>query len=220
MKKRNAAIVPVVIALLSITLINCGDDDGGVGPTPGGEEPKTGYSRFMPLNNGNKWTYDYLVSDEEGPGETDEYELRIVDKFDNYHGFESYLMKCSWAYAIPTVEYRALGCDGDKCYLFTCPWWEYVVEDDMPWLGWSQTALLSYTKLQFNFAKDISVPAGTFKDCKQLQIIYKEGSYTYTFEEFYAEDVGLVYARQRYEYSPTNWSQYEYKLKSYTVTPP
>jgi hypothetical protein len=224
-KKKIITTAPVIIAIISITLMSCGDDDGGVAPSPnpgngGGEVPKTGYSRFMPLNNGNKWTYAYVHTDHNGPVGTDVYEMRIVDKFDNYHGFESYLVECSLEHEIPSVDYMVLGCDGDQCYRFTCPWWEYVVEDDMPWLGWSQAGLLFYTKLQFNSVKDVSVPAGTFKNCKQLQLIYEDDYYTYTYEECYAVDVGLVYAMRSYKHSSTNWHQYEYKLKSYTVNRP
>ena len=175
----------------------------------------------MPLNVENKWVYEYTYSDEEGPGEKkDEYELLVVDKFANYHGFESYLVKCKWLYRIPQVRYITLGYDGDKCYLFTCPWWEYIIEDDMGWMAWSQTGLLSYCKLQFNFVKDVSVPAGYFTDCKQLALVYKYTTYTETYEECYAKDVGLVYHRHRVEYSATDWYQYEYKLKNYKVTAP
>jgi hypothetical protein len=220
MKKRTVSIAPIIVAFISITLINCGDDDGGVGPTPGGEEPKTGYAHFMPLNKGNKWTYEYLYSNENGPGASEEYELSVVDKFDNYEGFETYLVKCNWPTRIPAVDYIALGYDGDACYLYTCPWWEYVVEDDMPMQGWSQTGLFCYSKLQFNFVQDVSVPAGIFEDCKRLQMTRWDGNNMITFEEYYAEDVGLVYARRRYEKEPTDWSQYEYKLKCYKVTKP
>jgi hypothetical protein len=319
MKMRNAAIVPVVIALLSITLINCGDDDGGGASPPyaptnpypganakdvatntvlawdcsdadgndltydvylgkatepplvgenvtppyydppgsldtntkyywkvvakdgshatggptwsfttakstgggGGEEPKTGYTRFLPLNNGNKWTYDCLYFDENGPTGTDEYELLVVDKFDNYHGFESYLVKCRMLWDPPQVTYKALGSDGDKCYLFTSPWWEFIIEDDMNWLAWSQTGLLSWYKLQYNNVGDITVPAGTFNGCKQLQMeyVYESGS-RFRYEEWYAEGVGLVYYRYRYDYVSSGWSETQYKLKSYNVTPP
>lgn len=186
---------------------------GGGGPT------KTGYAYFMPLNVGNKWVYEYTETDNEGPVENDEYELLVVDKFDNYHGYESYLIKCKWLYSLPYVNYIVLGYDGDKCYLFTSPWWEYLVEDDMDWQSWSQTGFFTNYKLQFNFVRDVSVPAGQFKDCMQLGITYKYGSYTYTYEECYAKDVGFVYY-QRYNDYGSSWHRYEYKLKSYTVTPP
>ncbi len=185
----------------------------------GGGTPKTGYAHFMPLNVGNKWVYEYTFSDKEGPREKDEYELLVVDKFDNYHGYESYLVKCKWLYSLPYVAYIAIGYDGDKCYLFTSPWWEYLIEDDMEWQSWSQTGFFINYKLQFNFVKDVSVPAGQFKDCKQLGIVYKEGAYTHTYEECYAKDVGLVYYQRHSDYG-SSWYLYEYKLKSYTVTPP
>jgi len=194
--------------------------EAGGGGGGGGPEPKTGYAEFIPLNVGNTWVYEYTYSDEEGPREKDEYELLVVDKFDNYHGFESYLVKCKWQYRIPQVRYITLGYDGDKCYLFTCPWWEFLIEDDMAWMAWSQTGLLSYCRLQFNFTKDVSVPAGYFTDCKQLAVVHKHATYTETHEECYAKGVGLVYYRYRVEYSATNWWQYEYKLKNYKVTPP
>jgi len=186
---------------------------GGSGP------PKTGYSHFMPLNVGNKWIYEYVASYSGGNPRTGEYELDVIDKFDNYHGFESYLVRIKLSYQAPAVYYITLGCDGDKCYLFTCPWWEYVIEDDMAWMAWSETGLIMYTMLQYNNVKGITVPAGNFENCRQMELIYQSGSYVYTYEESYAEDVGLVYARNRTDYG-SDWYLYEYKLKSFEVTPP
>lgn len=220
MRKRIVATTPVIIAIISITLMSCGDDDGGVGPTPGGEVPKTGYAHFMPLSVGNEWIYDYLYSDENGLQGTGAYYLRIVDKLENYHGFEAYLADYKEEPWEPYVFYMVLACDGDKCYRFTSPWWEYVVEDDMEWLAWSQTGLLTYYKLQLNSVEDVTVPAGTFKDCKRLQIILRGDSSTDIYEEYYARDAGLVYYRHRHERSSTDWSQYEYKLKSCEVKKP
>ena len=220
MKKRIVAVAPIIVAVISIVFMNCGDDDGGVGPTPGGEVPKTGYAHFMPLNVGNAWVYEYTTRDEEGPGTNDEYELLVVDKFDDYHGLESYLVKCKWLYETrPSVRYITLGYDGDKCYLFTSPWWEFLIEDNMAWRAWSETGLLVHYRLQFSDVRDVSVPAGQFKDCKQLGVIYRSGTYTYTYEECYAKDVGFVYYRYRREYGST-WDLVEYKLKSYKVSPP
>lgn len=185
----------------------------------GGGPPKTGYAEFMPLNVGNKWVYEYTHRDEEGLRDRDEYKLVVVDKFDNYHGLESYLVKYKWVYEIPTVTYMTLGYDGDKCYLFTSPWWEFLIEDDMAWMAWSQTGLLTYYPLQFNDVRDVSVPGGDFKDCKQLAYVHKYGNDTYRYEECYAKGVGLVYRRARSDHG-SNWDLYEYKLKSYKVTAP
>lgn len=214
MKKRIVAIAPIIVGFISIAFMNCGD--GATGPTA---PTYTGYADFMPLNVGNKWVYEYAYSYSGGSPQNNAYELQVVDRFDNYHGFKSYLVECKWLHEIPTVTYITLGYDGDKCYLFTCPWWEFLIEDDMEWKAWSQTGLLTRYKLQFNDVRDVSVPAGDFKDCKQLALVYKDGITTYTYEECYAKDVGLVYHRYRREYEST-WYLYEYKLKSYKVTPP
>jgi hypothetical protein len=214
MKKRNFAVIPGVVVLISIAFVNCGDDGG---TTPSGPT-STGYAHFMPLHKGNQWVYEYLYSSSGGSRETDEYELLVVDEFKDYHGLESYLVRCKWAYEIPSVKYITLGYDGDRCFVFTCPWWEFLIEDDMAWKTWSQTGLFTSYMLEFNLVRDISVPAGEFKDCKQLGLMYQEGSYTYIYEECYAKDVGLVYYRSRRE-SGSSWSMYEYKLKSCKVAP-
>lgn len=214
MKKRSFAVIPGIVALISIALVNCGDDGG---TTPSGPT-STGYAHFMPLHKGNQWVYEYLYSSSGGSRETDEYELLVVDEFNDYHGLESYLVKCKWAYEIPSVKYITLGYDGDRCFVFTCPWWEFLIEDDMEWKTWSQTGLFTSYMLEFNLVRDVSVPAGEFKDCKQLGLMYQEGSYTYIYEECYAKDVGLVYYRSRRE-SGSSWSMYEYKLKSCKVAP-
>ncbi len=218
MKKRTVAIAPIIVAFISIAFMNCGDDDGGVGPTPGGE-PKTGYAHFMPLNVGNAWVYEYSYSSSGSGSEKNEYELLVVEKVDNYHGLESYVVKCKWLHEIPTVTHITLGYDGDKCYLLRCPWWEYLIEDDMEWTAWSQTGLITSCMLQFNDVRDITVPAGYFKDCKQLALVYREGTDIYRYEECYAKDVGLVYYRYRREFD-SRWYMHEYKLKSYKVPPP
>lgn len=185
----------------------------------GGGETKTGYAHFMPLNVGNKWVYEYIYSYKGTVSERDEYELLVVDKFDNYHGFEAYLVKCKWLYEIPHVTYIALGYDGNECYLFTCPWWEFLVGDKIAWKGWAQTGLFTYYKLQYNDVRNISVPAGYFENCKQMGLAHKEGNNTFTYEECYAKDVGLVYHRSHRNYGSYSYTD-EYKLKSYKVTPP
>lgn len=185
----------------------------------GGGTPKTGYAHFMPLSGGNKWVYEYVYSRSGGDPETNEYEIIVVDKFENYHGFESYLVKYAWLYGTPYVTYGTLGYDGDKCYIFTSPWWEYLIEDDMVWGSWSQTGFFTYYKLQFNFIRDVGVPAGYFKDCMQLGLVVREEDVIISYQECYAKDVGLVYYRYLYD-GGTFWSSYEYKLKSYKVNPP
>jgi hypothetical protein len=214
MKKRSFAVFPAIVALIFIVLINCGDDGGS---TPS-EPTKHGYAHFMPLHKGNQWVYEYSYSSSGGSPETNEYELLVEDEFDDYHGLESYLVKCKWTYEIPSVKYITLGYDGDRCFLFTCPWWEFLIEDDMAWKAWSQTGLFTSYMLEFNLVRDVSVPAGEFKDCKQLDLTYQDGSYTYIYEECYAEDVGLVYYRYRRDYG-SSWYMYEYKLKSCKVAP-
>ncbi|MGD8717700.1 MAG: hypothetical protein PVH29_02650 [Candidatus Zixiibacteriota bacterium] len=193
---------------------------GGGGGGGGGEEPKSGNSKLMPLSVGNKWVYNYVRRDEEGIQNQDEYEILVVDKFDNYHGYEAYLVKTKWLSYNPYVTYEVFACDGDKFYRFTSPWWEFVIEDDMEWMSWSQTGLMTSYKLQFNFVKNVNVPAGNFKDCKQLSQIIYSGNYSYTYEECYAEGVGLVYYKNRSDYSSTNWDQSIYKLKSYHLESP
>jgi hypothetical protein len=219
-KKRIVATTPVIIAIISITLMSCGDDNGSTGPTPGGEEQKTGYSYFMPLTVGNEWIYEYVWSDETGIRDTGEYYIRIVEKLDYYHGFEAYLAQYKDEPWEPYVRYMVLACDGDKCYRFTSPWWEYVVEDDMESLSWSQTGLITTYKLQFIKTVDLTLPAGAFKNCKQLQIVLEGSSSTDTYEEYYAKDAGLVWYRNHRRHDSEKWDQYEYRLKSYEVKKP
>lgn len=212
MKKRVIAITAAVAALISLALLSCGD--GGSTPS---EPTGSGYAHFMPLDVGNKWVYEYVYSSSGSGYEQREYELLVVEKVDNYHGLETYIVKCKWSHEIPNVTHIALGYDGDKCYLYRSPWWEYLIEDDMPWRTWSQTGLITYCMLEFNDVRDVTVPAGYFEGCKQLALVYREGTDIYRYEECYAKDVGLVYYRYRREYD-SHWYMYEYKLKSYDVT--
>ncbi|MGD8717699.1 MAG: hypothetical protein PVH29_02645 [Candidatus Zixiibacteriota bacterium] len=215
--KRLGILIAAAIAAALVTT-NCSDDDNPTGPGNGGDEAKTGYTCFMPLNVGNKWTYNRVYRHSVGTYREATFEYEVVSTLEDYHGYDAYLIQEK---ALGQVVYRVAGCDGDKCYLYTCPWWEYLIEDDMEWQSFSQTGFFSPYRLKYNSIENISVPAGTFNDCKQLNtVFYPTSSTSETHTEYYARDVGLVNAILYYDSGGTYWYSYEYKLTSYHIVSP
>ena len=215
-----AVAVIVSAAVLTFNCSDSGTEPTPPGPNPDGDGPgKTGYSKWMPLHKGNKWSYAVVyTSSGSGYSETKE-DWEVTDKYDNYHDYEGYAIKQKNWGPPSSVGYTVGGYDGDKCYIFDSQWWEFLIGNTMPWASWSETGLVSYPQLQYNALEDVNVQAGSFKNCRVLNVSFTEGGYTYTYKEDYAENVGLVYAKSGWT-SGSYWSYTEYKLNSYYINQP
>ncbi|UCH77427.1 MAG: hypothetical protein JSU81_06715 [Candidatus Coatesbacteria bacterium] len=213
-------ILKAAVVAAALVAASCSDDDNPTGPGGGGEEPKTGYTHFMPLSVGNKWTYTRIEKGSSSDPIETTIEYTVVSLLEDYHGYDAYLIR-EKIEKDPVVVYRVAGCDGDKCFLYICPWWEFLIEDDMAWQSFSHTGFYSPYQLQYNNIQNITVPAGTFNGCKQLNtVIYTSSSTSTSYTEYYARDVGLVDAIIYRDYGNNRWYSTEYQLTSYSVISP
>lgn len=208
--------------VLGITILlwgAAGCDDDVIKPEP---TPTAGYTHYMPLDLGNKWTYDVAISIRSAPAEHHEYIYEVTEVKNNHQGFaKAYIItitKDGQPGGTLTAGYR-----DNSCYIYN-ERWRFLLADAMAEGTETETGLVWAQYLTYEWDDDVTVPAGAFSNCKLLRFLYAEVDATHDANEYYAKDVGLVRYAYSYEYrefsmphEPYDWGTITYDLTAYEI---
>jgi hypothetical protein len=178
------------------------DTNGEAGTATGDEwsfttrSAYTGYCRHMPIDVGNRWVYRKDVD-----GVISEFACEVLSAAGVHENFEYYVMEHR-ENGEPYREFYG-GCNGNRCYLCfqsgSTPWL-YLIGDEMALHSTTETGcMVRWEEMEYNEDTTVTVTAGTFENCKVLYH-YRYSGIPFINEtlewwwEFYAYDVGLVYA--------------------------
>lgn len=190
------------------------------------------YCRHLPLDVGNKWVYRITerLQDSEGPTDkrdATEYTYEVTDHKGKFKEADAYVVKITESGA--PVSEITLAHYGNKSFIYSTDHWDFVIEDDMALNTWNDRGLISGKALEYTGDGAVSVPAGSFSQCKilylriqeSIPLIFDNNDY---YWEYYAPDTGLVYYRHYWQY--VTWiffipfvktGEVKYELASYEV---
>lgn len=187
----------------------------------------------MPLEVGNKWVYAGSVTGQQDKSDASEMKLEVFSHMGVYEGFDSWVLKKSDDGEYNTRMYA--GCDGDRCYLGDERGkWRCLIGDKMPLNCKTETGLLTSARMSYCGGRNISVPAGEFKDAKLLYAHHHSESgiplingwiRDDEYWEYFSPGVGLVYYRHYWKKVewvfgvplPVDEGDVVYELTSYEV---
>ena len=183
----------------------CGDDDNGPsGPTSGNDED------YFPLSVGNEWNYKrdgIMELAQVQIGTISGVETLIVTGTENHSGgFEVYVFDNSVTDTIIMygqtvysdsicITYVRVTDDGYYGY-------PHLTDTDSSWVvpfplaagnTWQFSAEPPFTGEILSMNEDVSVTAGSFEDCMEMQIVWSEAGMTHTNTTDFAYNVGKVY---------------------------
>lgn len=193
------------LVLMSTLLTACSEEDDPAGP---GDETTIRSDAYYPLNPGATWRFGMYTVDE-GTATLQTYMDKVNDSATTLGGYDgvtqityfisltgdtnSQTAEYTYALVNDTVKQQYPGSDGWRVAgaAALIPWHE---PGDTIFGGAGQYTWTAYVCHDTT----ITVPAGTFENCAQIQYYYSSGPDTYIDNYFYAPGVGKVYARYRW----------------------
>ena len=217
-------IICLAAALPLVLTAACGDNGGGTGPSGSGGED----SLYYPLAVGNTWHYDrsgtYYI-DTIPYDISGESTVEIVGTATHSQGWDVFIEVSSVYDTIAGLATSSAVCTvyvwQDEDGIYGCP---HLTDTDSCWTvpfplvegnTWTFATEPPTTGEILSMDEDVTVPAGTFEECMEMQTIWLEGG-NVTNTSDYAREVGMVRDVFTQESSITS-TMVDMTLESYQV---